>query len=365
MSPLASETLGHWLHSLTGMCNLEDYIGHDMYVVAASAIVYNALGRLQDDNAMQTTFKDSENQSLLLTIASNYSRPMAKDSYLLEPSLVESVPFGNSITARLLNKRVNEALADDPRGDPAVSVAVRTFNEAPKLEKLLTDVRAQLFSSELEVVVVDNASTDGTPEVAKKFGARLVNMPRGDFTYPKSMNLAMESASNDVVFLTVAHARLSNVHSLHAGARHFSKTAGVAGVFGKALPNAGASRIERWATSLDNNLGLARSAKQIKTAGMGTLAGTGAMLSKTVWQQLGRFDKRYETGGEDTALAKLMLENGYGIVLEPALTVHHSHGLGLRDSIKQQVHQLQTVRAPKQFDRQELLERRPDLRANG
>lgn len=73
----------------------------------------------------------------------------------------------------------------------------------------------------------------------------------------------------------------------------------------------------------------------------------------------------YETGGEDTALAKLMLKNGFGIVLEPALTVHHSHGLGLRDSVKQELHQLQTVRAPKQFDRQELLECRPDLRANG
>lgn len=57
MSPFASETLGHWLHSLTGMWNLEDYIGHDMYVVAASAIVYNALGRLQDDAAMQVAFK--------------------------------------------------------------------------------------------------------------------------------------------------------------------------------------------------------------------------------------------------------------------------------------------------------------------
>jgi hypothetical protein len=57
MSPFASETLGHWLHALTGMWNLEDYIGHDLYVVAASAIVYNSLGRLQDDHAMQTTFK--------------------------------------------------------------------------------------------------------------------------------------------------------------------------------------------------------------------------------------------------------------------------------------------------------------------
>lgn len=57
MSPLASETLGHWLHALTGKWNLEDYIGHDLYVVAASAIVYNALGRLQDDHAMQRTFR--------------------------------------------------------------------------------------------------------------------------------------------------------------------------------------------------------------------------------------------------------------------------------------------------------------------
>jgi hypothetical protein len=57
MSPLASETVGHWLHAATGMWNLEDYIGHDAYIVAASAVVYNALGRLQDDHAMQRSFK--------------------------------------------------------------------------------------------------------------------------------------------------------------------------------------------------------------------------------------------------------------------------------------------------------------------
>ena len=57
MSPIASETLGHGLHRLTGMWNLEDYLGHDCYIVAASAIVYNALGRLQDDSALHTTFK--------------------------------------------------------------------------------------------------------------------------------------------------------------------------------------------------------------------------------------------------------------------------------------------------------------------
>ena len=57
MSPLASETVGHWLHTLTGKWNLEDYLGHDCYIVAASAIVYNTLGRLADDEAMQRSFK--------------------------------------------------------------------------------------------------------------------------------------------------------------------------------------------------------------------------------------------------------------------------------------------------------------------
>lgn len=57
MSPLASQTLGPVLFELTGKWNLEDYIGHDCYIVAASAIVYNALGRLQDDHAMQRSFK--------------------------------------------------------------------------------------------------------------------------------------------------------------------------------------------------------------------------------------------------------------------------------------------------------------------
>ena len=290
---------------------------------------------------------------------------MGSDGYLLHTDFIESAPFGNAVTARLLNKRIDESLADDPINDPSISVVVRAYNEAAKLEKLLADVQRQLFESELEVVVVDNASSDRTAEVVERFGARLVTLPKGEFTYPKSMNLAMEAASHEVVFLTVAHARLSNVHSLHAGARHFAKDACVAGVFGKVLPNEGASYIERWVATIDNNMGLARPAQRISKACMGALAGTGAMLSKSVWEELGHFDQRYETGGEDTALAKLMLKNGFGIVLEPALTVHHSHGLGFRDSVKQELHQFQTVRAPQQFVRQELLERRPDLRANG
>lgn len=57
MSPLASKTLGHWLHFLTHEWNLEDWLAHDCYIVAASAICCNTVGRLTDEHEMRRTFK--------------------------------------------------------------------------------------------------------------------------------------------------------------------------------------------------------------------------------------------------------------------------------------------------------------------
>lgn len=50
MSPWASVTVGVWLYERTGQRNLEDLIAHDAYIVAASAIVYNAISRLKDEH---------------------------------------------------------------------------------------------------------------------------------------------------------------------------------------------------------------------------------------------------------------------------------------------------------------------------
>ncbi len=288
---------------------------------------------------------------------------MPDEQYLLHPDLFESIPFGISVTARLLNKRVREALADAPDCDANISVVVRTLNEAGNLEKLLEGVRRQVFSGDIEIIVVDNESTDRTPEVAKHYGAEVVTVPRNEFTYPRSMNLGMEAAGSELVFLTVGHARLSNTHSLHAGARHFARE-GTAGAFGTVLPNEGASYVEKWGTAVDGNRALARRAAPINRVTLGVLQCTGAIIAKAAWEQLGRFDERYQTGGEDSALARLMLNDGMVIVEEPALSVHHSHGLGLSDSLKQLIHQHRTIKAPRKFDREELFKRRPDLRSN-
>ncbi|SIC55099.1 Bacteriophage protein [Mycobacteroides abscessus subsp. abscessus] len=56
MSPLASRTVGVALHALTGCWNLEDLFAHDLYIVAASAIVYHMLLRL-DQRQLMRRFK--------------------------------------------------------------------------------------------------------------------------------------------------------------------------------------------------------------------------------------------------------------------------------------------------------------------
>jgi GT2 family glycosyltransferase len=120
--------------------------------------------------------------------------------------------------------------------------------------------------------------------------------------------------------------------------------------------------VERLNAFVNNNVLLNRSARPVTRVGMGVLGATGAMISKPVWSELNGFDERYQAGGEDTALAKSMLQRGYQIVDEPAMIVHHSHGLNARNFFKQWMGWARLMKGPRQFDRKRLLQRRPDLR---
>jgi len=54
-----------------------------------------------------------------------------------------------------------------------ISIIIPTYNEENFLPKLLRSIKKQTYRN-YEVIVADNKSTDKTPEVAKKYNARLV-----------------------------------------------------------------------------------------------------------------------------------------------------------------------------------------------
>jgi glycosyltransferase involved in cell wall biosynthesis len=79
-----------------------------------------------------------------------------------------------------------------------VSVIIPTRNEALSLGHVLADLPAGLVS---EVLVVDSDSTDGTPEIAARMGARVIREPRRGYGQACLTGLAQVSSPDVVVFL--------------------------------------------------------------------------------------------------------------------------------------------------------------------
>ncbi len=79
-----------------------------------------------------------------------------------------------------------------------VSVIIPTRNEARAIGHVLADLPADLVT---EVLVVDNDSSDGTPEIAARLGARVVREPRRGYGQACLTGLAHTSAPDVVVFL--------------------------------------------------------------------------------------------------------------------------------------------------------------------
>lgn len=79
-----------------------------------------------------------------------------------------------------------------------VSVVIPTHNEAQSIGRVLADLPANIVT---EVLVVDSNSTDGTPEIAAKMGARVLHEPRRGYGRACLTGLAAATNPDVVVFL--------------------------------------------------------------------------------------------------------------------------------------------------------------------
>src|SRR6184192_940855 len=79
-----------------------------------------------------------------------------------------------------------------------VSVIIPTHNEAQAIGRVLADLPSNLVT---EVIVVDSNSNDGTPEIAARMGARVVQEPRRGYGRACLTGLAMANSPDVVVFL--------------------------------------------------------------------------------------------------------------------------------------------------------------------
>jgi glycosyltransferase involved in cell wall biosynthesis len=79
-----------------------------------------------------------------------------------------------------------------------VSVIIPTYNEAQSIERVLSDLPSGIAT---EVIVVDSNSSDGTPEISARMGARVIHEPRRGYGRACLTGLAAVDSPDVVAFL--------------------------------------------------------------------------------------------------------------------------------------------------------------------
>lgn len=100
--------------------------------------------------------------------------------------------------AGLLRRRTVLALPSSQDHPPRISVVIPAFNEARSIGLVLADLPRELLH---EVIVVDNASTDGTAEAARAGGARVVREERRGYGQACLTGIAAAGQPEIIVFV--------------------------------------------------------------------------------------------------------------------------------------------------------------------
>lgn len=95
-----------------------------------------------------------------------------------------------------------------------ISVVIPVLNGGRDLARCLDALAAQVVDDEVEVVVVDSGSTDGSADLARERGARVHEIPPSEFNHGGTRNLGASLARGEVVVFTSQDAYAAEEHWL-------------------------------------------------------------------------------------------------------------------------------------------------------
>jgi hypothetical protein len=281
---------------------------------------------------------------------------------LLHSENLQRIPVIASIIVRRLETRIVEMLqATEGVADPDLTVVVRSRNNLEQLRRLLHDLSCQRFGGNVELIILDTSSSDGSADLAKKNAAQFISIPQDEYSHPTALNLAFARAQSPWILSLVSHSSLAHIYTLKVATRcaTMNRVLGAAGV---TLPDSGSTRTERFGSLPVVAHTLKQRTHAIQKDGMGVFAMNSAVVNKTLWENLGGFDIAFGGGGEDGAMCRSALSAGYQVLSEPAMSVYHSHGLGPINSARQLWHWAH-MGTPTEFSLNRLLRYRTDLRS--
>lgn len=218
-----------------------------------------------------------------------------------------------------------------------VTVAIPVLNGARYLDEVLASVRAQDVEGEVEILVVDSGSTDGSLDIARRYGAHVHEIPASEFSHGGTRNLIMELAEGDHVAFLTQDATPVHDRWLAALLAGFEQADDVAAVFGPHFAREDASHVikaemERhfanWGEGREIHLQrLDRSPKGLAAyraapGALTFLSSVNFCLARSAWERVPIRNVPY---AEDQLLGRELIEAGYAKVFHPDAAVLHSH----------------------------------------
>ena len=220
-------------------------------------------------------------------------------------------------------------------GDP-VTVAIPTRNGGALLREVLRAVRSQRVDRDVEVVVADSGSLDGSRELAREYGANVVDVPPGEFSHGGTRNLLVRSSSGSHVALLTQDAVPADEHWLARLLEGFEVADDVALVFGRYRARMGASvmvrrELDEWFDSLSPEVRGVSDANDADGARRMFFTDANGCIARAAWEEI---PFRAVAYAEDQRLARDMLAAGYAKVYRSDAAVIHSHDYRPLDQLR-------------------------------
>lgn len=196
-----------------------------------------------------------------------------------------------------------------------VSIIIRTCNEERWISHCLKAVFNQTYK-DIEVIIVDNQSTDQTVERAKKFPVKVLTT--GDYLPGKALNHGVRASKGDYFACLSSHCIPASDTWLETMLNNLDDSK-VAGVYGRQIPMKSTSDADK--RDLMISFGLDKKI-QVKDP---FFHNANSLIPRKVWEAH-PFDETV-TNIEDRLWGKTVLEAGYKIIYEPDAPVYHEHGI--------------------------------------
>lgn len=213
-----------------------------------------------------------------------------------------------------------------------VSVVIPVLNGGSELVLLMRKLRAQRGLGEVEIVIVDSGSTDGSVQAAREQGATVVQITPAEFTHSHSRNLGADAATGEYLLFMVQDAYPVGDTWLYSMLRWLLAHAGQ-GVVGASCAEYCRSDSDLMYDSMvdthyrflgcheADRIGQLRGDDHMSLRSLGQLSDVACLIDRATFQRY-RYRGDY---AEDLDLGIRLIRDGHRVAMLSSIRVIHSH----------------------------------------